>query len=65
MIEGKKKLYYNCPECGSEWTRWLDRAERKVRGWCKTCKHLVTPYKTEVSNTTERSVRVTKLKSLW
>lgn len=64
--EGKKKLYYRCPECGDEWTRWKPIEERKVRGWCANCKHLVTPYKTEKTQTTEReNVRVTKLKPLW
>lgn len=62
---GKKKLSYKCPDCDLEWTRWLDRTERKVRGWCRNCKHLVTPYNTQTTNSTDRSVRVTKIKPLW
>ena len=63
--EGKKKQYFRCPECQKEWTRWREKEDRKRNGWCPECKHIVTPYKTEKTQTTESEVRVRKLPKLW
>jgi hypothetical protein len=66
MFDGDyKRMFYRCPDCGSEWTRSAPRGERKVRGWCKTDKQFVTPYKTTSTSSTERETRVTKPKPLW
>jgi len=63
--EDRKRCAYKCPECGNEWARTFPKGERKTKGWCKPCKHFVTPHSITHITTSEKNVRVMKPRSLW
>ena len=57
--------HYKCQDCPTEFTITLEVGDRKLKRWCKNCKHFI--YSDQVINIkmTRREVRVTKSKSLW
>jgi hypothetical protein len=63
--QDRRRCYYRCPDCGSEWTWTFPKGERKLRSWCKTCKHFVTPYQVTNTKTSQVEARVIKPKSAW
>ena len=61
----QRRAHYKCPDCPTEFTATLEVGDRKMRRWCKNCKHFIYPDQVTNIKTTQREVRVTKPKSLW
>jgi transposase-like protein len=61
----RRRAHYKCPDCPTEFTVTLEVGDRKMKRWCKNCKHFIYPDQVTNIKTTQREVRVTKPKSLW
>ena len=59
------RAHYKCPDCPTEFIATLEVGDRKMRRWCKNCKHFIYPDQVTSIKTTQREVRVTKPKPLW
>ena len=61
----RKRAHYKCPGCTTDFSVTLEVGDRKLKRWCKNCKHFIYPDQVTSIKTTQREVRVTKPKSLW
>jgi len=63
----RKRCEYQCPtpDCGTAYTFTLDKGDRKLKRWCKNCRHFIYPIRITHITSAAKEARVSKPKSLW
>jgi hypothetical protein len=39
----RRRVHYKCPDCPNEFTITLEVGDRKLKRWCRNCRHFIYP----------------------